>query len=137
MIQDNIITKRHYRRMNLTIRLSKKSVFPKYRMAAILFKSGGKPLAIGFNKDSSGESYDKRYDLGRAIHAELDVILQAARKGIQTEGATLYVAGLTKADNLCLSSKPCRICQQIIYEAGIKDVYFHDGYGNLHKMNIN
>ena len=89
---------------------------------------------IGFNRDSCGESYDKRYNLGRAIHAEFDVILRASRVGIETRGAILYVAGLTKADKLCISSKPCPICQQVIREAGIKEVYFHDNDGQIYKM---
>lgn len=52
----------------------------------------------------------------RTIHAEMNAIIAAARKGVPTEGATLYV-----------NSLPCKPCAMAIINAGIKEV---DCYNN-------
>lgn len=49
----------------------------------------------------------------RAIHSEVDAISNAARNGISTEGATIYV-----------TRYPCEACARTIISAGIKKVVF-------------
>jgi dCMP deaminase len=49
----------------------------------------------------------------RAIHAEANAIAQAARHGISTEGATLYV-----------TLAPCLSCLKLIISAGIREVVY-------------
>ncbi len=49
----------------------------------------------------------------RAIHAEANAIAQAARHGIATEGATLYV-----------TLAPCLSCLKLIISAGIREVVY-------------
>lgn len=51
------------------------------------------------------------------IHAELNVILFAARNGIETDGATLYCT-LT----------PCGECAKALAASGIKRVVYHNVY---------
>lgn len=51
----------------------------------------------------------------RTVHAEINAIAQAARMGIATEGATLYV-----------NTFPCWKCFQTIVSSGIKEVV-HSG----------
>ncbi len=46
------------------------------------------------------------------IHAELNAIINCAREGISTLGASIYITG-----------KCCNNCLQQIYQAGIKDIY--------------
>ncbi|MBO8166157.1 MAG: deoxycytidylate deaminase [Thermotogae bacterium] len=58
---------------------------------------------------SSGENQEICY----AAHAEQNAIAQAARFGIPTEGATIYV-----------THKPCSICARILINAGIKRVVY-------------
>lgn len=55
-----------------------------------------------------------------AAHAEVGVIGQAARRGIATEGAELFVTDF-----------PCPYCARLIAKAGIKKVYFLKGYAVL------
>ena len=52
-----------------------------------------------------------------AVHAEQNAIVQAARLGVQVEGATLYC-----------THQPCVICAKIIINAGIKRVVYKHGY---------
>lgn len=51
-------------------------------------------------------------DICPAAHAELNVLVQAAKYGIGLDGATLYVTSPT----------PCRECAKAIVNAGIKQV---------------
>jgi dCMP deaminase len=51
------------------------------------------------------------------IHAEANAITWAARRGLSTEGADMYV-----------TLSPCEDCCKLIKAAGIKTVYFLDEY---------
>jgi dCMP deaminase len=64
-------------------------------------------------KVPSGE----KHELCRGVHAEQNVIIQAAYHGIPVAGASLYC-----------TTQPCSICAKMIINAGIKIVYFKDGY---------
>lgn len=50
----------------------------------------------------------QRHELCRALHAEQNAIIQAAKLGISTEGATIYV-----------TLQPCVICAKMLINAGI------------------
>jgi dCMP deaminase len=56
-------------------------------------------------------------DLSRAIHAEMNAMAHAARKGIIIEGGTIY----------CTLS-PCMNCFKVLISAGIKQVFFEHIY---------
>jgi dCMP deaminase len=58
-----------------------------------------------------------RHELCRGLHAEQNVIVQAAYHGIAIGGATIYC-----------TNKPCVICSKMIINAGIKKVYYDEGY---------
>lgn len=85
-------------------------------------------LATGYNGPPSGsahcttqgycyaglESCDARRDLpSRAIHAEANAIAQAAKHGIATDGASIYV-----------TLEPCLFCLKLIISAGIHEVFY-------------
>lgn len=53
----------------------------------------------------------------RAVHAESNAIAFAAKNGIKTEGATLYV-----------TDSPCITCARLLINAGIKEVVFGREY---------
>ncbi|MCK4352357.1 cytidine/deoxycytidylate deaminase family protein [candidate division WOR-3 bacterium] len=59
----------------------------------------------------------ERQELSRAVHAEQNVIVQAAKLGINIEGATLYV-----------TNHPCFICAKMLINAGIKKIVYKGGY---------
>ncbi len=58
-----------------------------------------------------------RAELCFAAHAEQNAIIQAARYGIDINGATLYC-----------THQPCVICAKMIINAGIKRVVYKEGY---------
>mgnify|MGYP000346717081 CR=1 FL=1 len=56
-------------------------------------------------------------EFGRAVHAEMESLLQAARNGVSIRGATLYT-----------TTFPCHNCAKHIVASGIKDVVFIEPY---------
>ena len=59
----------------------------------------------------------ERHELCRALHAEQNAIIQAARIGNTTDGATIYV-----------TNQPCVICAKMCINAGIKRIAYKDSY---------
>ena len=55
----------------------------------------------------------------RTIHAEMNALLQCAKQGVSTEGATIYVTHF-----------PCLNCTKSIIQAGIKRIYYAEDYHN-------
>ena len=59
-------------------------------------------------------------ELSTAIHAEADLISQAAKKGIPLKGSSMYV-----------SVFPCPPCAKLVARSGISKLYYGGGYGVL------
>lgn len=65
-------------------------------------------------------------EFSRAVHAEMDALLSAARKGISTVGSKLYV-----------TTYPCHYCARHVVAAGVSEVQYIEPYpkslaGRLH-----
>lgn len=56
-------------------------------------------------------------EFGRAVHAEMDCITQAARLGVPLKGASLFS-----------TTFPCHLCARHIVAAGIEEVFFIEPY---------
>ncbi len=59
-------------------------------------------------------------EMSSSIHAEAAVIAEAAKRGISTDGADMYVTVF-----------PCPPCAKLIAQSGIKNLYCGGGYGVL------
>lgn len=55
----------------------------------------------------------------RAVHAEANAIAQAAKHGISTEGASIYV-----------TLEPCLSCLKLIISAGIHEVFYETTFNS-------
>lgn len=55
----------------------------------------------------------------RAVHAEANAIAQAAKHGVETEGAKIYV-----------TLEPCLSCLKLVISAGIKEVNYETPFNN-------
>jgi dCMP deaminase len=53
------------------------------------------------------------------VHAEANAIIQAAKNGVSTDGATLYV-----------TASPCWSCFKMLANAGIKKIVYGENYGD-------
>ncbi len=74
-------------------------------------------LEIGCLREKEGIPSGERHELCRGIHAEQNVIIQAARYGISIVGSTLYCTNL-----------PCVICTKMLINSGVKKICYWDGY---------
>ncbi len=59
----------------------------------------------------------ERHELCRGLHAEQNVIIQAAYHGATTKGTTLYSTHM-----------PCIICSKMLVNAGVEKIFFLNGY---------
>jgi dCMP deaminase len=87
-------------------------------------------LLIGFNKHFPSEQSPYLYgdprsnfspgqhiELSSALHGEMDIVTQAARLGISTEGCDLYV-----------TTFPCPGCAYACANLGLKRLFYAEGY---------
>jgi len=117
--------------MQITQLVSTRSTCMRRQVGALLVKDKN-ILATGYNGVPSGIRHcqevgclreqlqvpsGERHELCRGLHAEQNAIIQAARHGVNIEGATLY----------CTDS-PCIICSKMLINAGVLNVVFGRGY---------
>lgn len=97
------------------------------QIGAVIVKNN-QIISMGYNGAPSGlEHCDKlgclreqnnipsgeRTEQCRAIHAEQNAIIQAARHGVSIDGATMYV-----------TCSPCNTCSKILINSGIKEIVY-------------
>ncbi len=76
-------------------------------------------LELGCLRDDQSIPSGERAEICRAIHAEQNAVIQAAAKGMDTEGSTMY----------CTHS-PCIICAKIMANAGVRKVVVFEKYAD-------
>jgi dCMP deaminase len=64
-------------------------------------------------------------ELSTAVHAEAQLIADAARRGVSTAGAVMYVTDF-----------PCPPCAKLIAAAGVRRLYFRTGYAVLDGQDV-
>lgn len=101
-------------------------------VGALLVKDN-RIIATGFNGSISGHSHcddegHLMYENGckRTIHAEMNAILQCAKEGIPTKGATAYV-----------THYPCPDCMKHLNQSGVKRVVYKEHYSHRYENNFN
>lgn len=85
--------------------------------AVVVYKN--RPIGFGFNQPFKTNT--KSNNPFHTTHAELSAILNAG----DCRGASIYIYREVK-DGTKANSKPCKFCQQLIKQAGIKKVYYTD-----------
>jgi len=111
--------------------VSKRATCLRRSVGAVLVKDK-KILATGYNGAPSGIRHcevvgclreklkipsGQRHELCRGLHAEQNVLLQAALYGVGTKESTLYI-----------TNQPCIICAKMIINAGISEIVFVGDY---------
>ena len=76
-------------------------------------------LEVGCLRTKQGVPSGERHELCRGLHAEMNVLIQAASHGIRVEGATLYS-----------TSFPCSLCGKMIINGGILRVVAQSDYAD-------
>ena len=111
--------------LKLAMLASERSTCPRMHCGCVLVKEKN-VIATGYNGSIPGDEHCD--DIGcliidnhcvRTVHAEMNAMVQAARRGNAVEGATAYVTNM-----------PCTTCAKAIITAGIKRIVifsdFHD-----------
>ncbi|HID98479.1 MAG TPA: cytidine deaminase [Thermodesulfobacteriaceae bacterium] len=119
--------------MSITFLVAGRSTCLRRKVGAVLVKErrilatgyNGAPtglkhcLDIGCLREQQGVPSGERHELCRALHAEQNVIIQAARHGIPIAGSVLYCTNL-----------PCIICTKMLINAGVHTVCYSKGYAD-------
>ncbi len=75
-------------------------------------------LEIGYClRERLGIPSGQRHELCRGLHAEHNVIIQAALHGISTKDSVLY-----------LTNQPCVICAKMLINSGVKEIVIAGDY---------
>jgi len=121
MINDKIFT-------NIAKEIASASKCVSKQVGAVIVKEG-RILSTGYNGTPAGyqnccEYWDGKYTKEHhewsktyEIHAEMNAIIWAARKGISIEGATIYV-----------TLEPCSECSKNLIASGIKRIVYEKAY---------
>lgn len=59
----------------------------------------------------------QRHELCRALHAEQNAIITAARYGVNIDGSVIYI-----------NTQPCSVCAKMIINSGIKEIVYKNPY---------
>lgn len=119
--------------MEVCMVVSKRSTCLRRHVGAVLVK-GKRILATGYNgppsglahceevgclRDAMGVPSGERQEICRALHAEQNALVQAARYGIPVEGSVLYC-----------TTQPCATCTKMLINAGIRKVIYMEPYAD-------
>jgi dCMP deaminase len=74
-------------------------------------------LDIGCLREKLGIPSGQRHELCRGLHAEQNVIIQAATHGVSIAGAEIYC-----------TTQPCIICTKMLINCGIVNIHYSEGY---------
>jgi len=117
--------------MSIAQLVATRSTCLRRKVGAVLVKNK-RILATGYNGAPTGVRHceetgclreqlevapGERHELCRGLHAEQNVIIQAAYYGVVTKGTTLYSTHL-----------PCIICSKMLINAGVETIYYLEGY---------
>ena len=117
--------------MDITRLVAERSTCLRRKVGAIAVKDR-RILATGYNGAPSGVAHcldvgclraelgipsGQRHEICRGLHAEQNVIIQAAVHGISLKGAEIYC-----------THQPCLICTKMLINCGITKVYFQEAY---------
>ena len=117
--------------MNITRLVAERSTCRRRKVGAIAVKDkrilatgyNGAPrnvrdcLEIGCLREQMGIPSGQRHELCRGLHAEQNVIIQAAIHGISLDGAEVYC-----------THQPCFICTKMLVNCGVTSVTYDSPY---------
>ena len=117
--------------MDIAHLVAKRSTCLRRKVGAVLVKDK-RILATGYNGAPAGITHcevvgclrqrlrvasGQRHELCRGLHAEQNVLLQAALHGVSVRGSRLYV-----------TVTPCIICAKMIINAGVEEIVIQGEY---------
>ncbi len=129
MSQERLSWDEYY--MRITYLVARRSTCLRRTVGAIAVKDK-RILATGYNGAPAGLEHcldvgclrhklnipsGERHELCRGLHAEQNIIVQAAIHGISISGSTIYC-----------TTQPCLICSKMLINCKVNQIYFSQGY---------
>ena len=74
-------------------------------------------LEVGCLREQLGVPSGQRHEICRGLHAEQNVIIQAAVHGVSIKDAEIYC-----------TTQPCLICTKMLINCGVTAIYYTEGY---------
>lgn len=127
--------------LNIAREASKRSTCLRRQSGAVLVTRDKWVVSIGYNGAPAGLPHcselggclreqlkipsGQRAEICRAVHAEQNAILIAARDGRSTKGTTLYS-----------TTFPCLICTKMLIQAGVIEVVYSEEYDDQETMKM-
>ncbi|WP_027361213.1 deoxycytidylate deaminase [Halodesulfovibrio aestuarii] len=117
--------------MDITYKVAERSTCTRRKVGAIAVKDK-RILATGYNgapanirhcfetgclRDQLKIPSGHRHEMCRGLHAEQNVIIQAAVHGVSLDGAEIYC-----------TTMPCLICTKMLLNCGIKALFYVEDY---------
>jgi dCMP deaminase len=72
---------------------------------------------VGCLREKLGVPSGQRHEICRGLHAEQNIIIQAASHGVSIQGAVIYC-----------TTQPCLICSKMLINCGVAGIYYREGY---------
>lgn len=119
--------------MLLAVDVSLRSTCLRHKIGSVIVKNG-QVISTGYNGAPSGLDHclelgclrDKlkipsgeRIEVCRAVHSEVNAVIQAAANGVDMNGASLFC-----------THKPCISCTKMLINCGIKKIFYLEDYPN-------
>ncbi len=117
--------------MGIAFFVAERSTCLRRRVGAVAVKDR-RILATGYNGAPSNMAHceevgclreqlkipsGQRHEICRGLHAEQNVIIQAALHGVSIQDAVLFC-----------TTQPCLICSKMLINTGIREIYFAESY---------
>lgn len=106
--------------LEIAERIAQESKANKLKVGCVLVKNGN-IISFSYNGTPPGTDNTCEDECNNThpevIHAESMAITKAAKAGISTRDSIAYV-----------THQPCIDCAKLLYQAGVKEVYFRNGY---------
>jgi dCMP deaminase len=74
-------------------------------------------LETGCLREKLGVPSGQRHEICRGLHAEQNIIIQAAMHGVSIQGADIYC-----------TTQPCLICTKMLINCGVAGIFFRESY---------
>ena len=119
--------------MEMAELVAKRATCLRRKVGAVLVKDK-KVLATGYNgapknithcevtgclREKLAVPSGERHEICRGVHAEQNLVAQAAIHGVKTEDSIVYC-----------TNQPCIICTKILINAGVKKIYYKNSYAD-------
>lgn len=111
--------------LKLALVHAEKSKDPSTKVGAVITDFDHVLISGGYNgfprgiQDTHERLTDREAKLKLVVHAEMNAVLAAARKGTQLLGTTLYIVALDAASGATWGGAPCVRCTVEVIQAGI------------------